>query len=65
MKTIDNCDWPAVECGYARIEYIDNRRRWQTMSRRVIGTILAVQVVVIASILAGAVAQVVARALGG
>lgn len=35
------------------------------MNRRVIGTILAVQVVVIASILAGAVAQVVAKVLSG
>ena len=35
------------------------------MNRRVIGAILAGQLVVIASILAGAVAQVVARALGG
>ena len=34
------------------------------MNRRVIGTILAGQLIVIASILAGAVAQVVARALG-
>ena len=40
-------------------------RRWQAMSRRVIGTILAGQLIVIAWILAGAVAQVVARALGG
>jgi len=35
------------------------------MNRRVIGTILAGQLVVIVWILAGAVAQVVARALGG
>lgn len=35
------------------------------MSRRVIGTILAGQVIVIAWIVAGAVAQVVARVLGG
>lgn len=35
------------------------------MNRRVIGAILAGQLVVIAWIVAGAVAQVVARALGG
>lgn len=35
------------------------------MNRRVIGTILAGQLIVIASILAGAVAQVVAKVLGG
>lgn len=40
-------------------------RRQAMMSRRVIGTILAGQLIVIVWILAGAVAQVVAQVLGG